>query len=175
MSNDCSRSCGTDLHPFRRKRPRLRLEPEAYRQLIREVLARNGWRCQDCGKPKIFRSTTSARAPNWGMMPKRISLRFARAVIEPDTYIATQNRANREGDDASENRNPTLRAVEMARRTHRSRRSIRWDVTALGPNSDRAAVSKPRVGNSTLPGPTTLFLSFSRSSTIPSTRWIAPK
>ena len=32
-----------------RKQPRLRLEPDAYRQLTREVLARDGWRCQDCG------------------------------------------------------------------------------------------------------------------------------
>ena len=32
-----------------RKQPRLRLEPAAYRQLAREVLARDGWRCQDCG------------------------------------------------------------------------------------------------------------------------------
>ena len=75
------------------------------------------------------------------MTPKRISLRSVRTVIEPDTYIATQNRANRERDDASENRNPTSRAVEMVRRTHRPGRSIRRDVTALGPNSDRATVS----------------------------------
>ncbi len=32
-----------------RKQPRLRLEPEAYRRLVRQVLARDGWRCQDCG------------------------------------------------------------------------------------------------------------------------------
>ena len=37
------------LNRFKRKRPRLRLEPDAYRQLSREVLARDGWRCQDCG------------------------------------------------------------------------------------------------------------------------------
>ena len=34
---------------FERKSPRLRLEPEAYRRLARAVLARDGWRCQDCG------------------------------------------------------------------------------------------------------------------------------
>ncbi len=33
----------------RRKQPRLRLEPDAYRRLAREVLTRDGWRCQDCG------------------------------------------------------------------------------------------------------------------------------
>ncbi len=32
-----------------RRQPRLRLEPDAYRQLTRKVLARDGWRCQDCG------------------------------------------------------------------------------------------------------------------------------
>jgi 5-methylcytosine-specific restriction endonuclease McrA len=37
------------LNPFKRKRPRLRLDPEAYRQLSRVILARDGWRCQDCG------------------------------------------------------------------------------------------------------------------------------
>jgi len=35
--------------PLRANRPRLRLDPEAYRQLSSEVLARGGWRCQDCG------------------------------------------------------------------------------------------------------------------------------
>ena len=33
---------------MRSKRPRVRLEPEAYRQLCREVLERDGWRCQEC-------------------------------------------------------------------------------------------------------------------------------
>jgi 5-methylcytosine-specific restriction endonuclease McrA len=37
------------LNRFKPKRPRLRLEREAYRQLYRQVLARDGWRCQDCG------------------------------------------------------------------------------------------------------------------------------
>ena len=32
-----------------RKQPRLRLEPNAYRALAHKVLARDGWRCQDCG------------------------------------------------------------------------------------------------------------------------------
>ncbi len=31
------------------KRPRLRLEPEAYQRLTRQVLQRDGWRCQRCG------------------------------------------------------------------------------------------------------------------------------
>jgi 5-methylcytosine-specific restriction endonuclease McrA len=37
------------LKQFTRKRPRLRLDRDAYRQLTRQVLARDGWRCQDCG------------------------------------------------------------------------------------------------------------------------------
>jgi len=35
---------------IRAKRPRLRLDPEAYRKLCREVLERDGWRCQSCGR-----------------------------------------------------------------------------------------------------------------------------
>ena len=37
------------MNRLRGKQSRLRLEPEAYRKLSREVLARDGWRCQDCG------------------------------------------------------------------------------------------------------------------------------
>jgi len=32
-----------------RKRARLRLSPDAYQQLHRQVLERDGWRCQVCG------------------------------------------------------------------------------------------------------------------------------
>ena len=31
------------------KRPRIQLDPEAYRELCRQVLQRDGWRCQQCG------------------------------------------------------------------------------------------------------------------------------
>ncbi len=31
------------------KRPRLRLDPKSYVRLRREVLERDGWRCQNCG------------------------------------------------------------------------------------------------------------------------------
>jgi hypothetical protein len=37
------------LNRFRMNRSRLRLEPDAYRQLTRQILAPDGWRCQDCG------------------------------------------------------------------------------------------------------------------------------
>jgi len=50
---------------------------------------------------KIFRSITSARAAGWGMMPKRISLRSARAVTELDISIAKQHKANREIERAA--------------------------------------------------------------------------
>ncbi len=36
---------------FLPKRPRLRLEPEAYERLRERVLQRDGWRCQRCGCP----------------------------------------------------------------------------------------------------------------------------
>ncbi|MGH9680385.1 MAG: HNH endonuclease [Candidatus Acidiferrales bacterium] len=35
---------------IRTKRPRLKLDPEADRQLHHEVLKRDGWRCQGCGR-----------------------------------------------------------------------------------------------------------------------------
>ncbi len=31
------------------KHPRIQLDPEAYEQLCRQVLQRDGWRCQACG------------------------------------------------------------------------------------------------------------------------------
>ena len=34
---------------IRSTRPRLRLQPEAYRKLCQEVLKRDRWRCQRCG------------------------------------------------------------------------------------------------------------------------------
>ena len=52
---------------------------------------------------KIFKSTTSAHAASSGMMPKRISSRCARAVTEPDIFIAMQHWANREIDRTVEN------------------------------------------------------------------------
>lgn len=35
---------------LRPKRPRLRLGSQAYEKLRREVLVRDGWRCQQCGR-----------------------------------------------------------------------------------------------------------------------------
>ncbi len=32
------------------KRPRIQLDPQAYRQLCLQLLQRDGWRCQDCGR-----------------------------------------------------------------------------------------------------------------------------
>lgn len=39
---------------MRPKRPRLKLDPEAYRQLCREVLERDSWRCQSCGRMEVL-------------------------------------------------------------------------------------------------------------------------
>ncbi len=33
------------------KRPRIQLDREAYNELCRQVLQRDGWRCQNCGSP----------------------------------------------------------------------------------------------------------------------------
>ena len=37
------------MNTVRPKHPRLRLPPQSYEQLCREVLQRDGWRCQSCG------------------------------------------------------------------------------------------------------------------------------
>jgi len=37
------------MNPIRPKRPRLRLDADAYQQLCRQILERDGWRCQGCG------------------------------------------------------------------------------------------------------------------------------
>ena len=41
---------------------------------------------------KIFKSTISARAAGWEMMPRRISLRYAQVVIELGIFIAKHKR-----------------------------------------------------------------------------------
>jgi hypothetical protein len=45
---------------------------------------------------EIFKSTTSVHAAEWEMMPKRTSLRSARAVTERDILIVEYNRRNRD-------------------------------------------------------------------------------
>jgi 5-methylcytosine-specific restriction endonuclease McrA len=35
--------------PHSTRRPRLKLDAEAYKQLHRKILERDGWRCQHCG------------------------------------------------------------------------------------------------------------------------------
>ena len=40
------------MSQIRPKQPRLRLHPKSYEQLWREVLQRDGWRCQSCGSLK---------------------------------------------------------------------------------------------------------------------------
>jgi 5-methylcytosine-specific restriction endonuclease McrA len=37
------------MNALRRKSARLRLDSESYRELHRQVLERDGWRCQACG------------------------------------------------------------------------------------------------------------------------------
>jgi 5-methylcytosine-specific restriction endonuclease McrA len=37
------------MNQVRAKRATLRLEPDAYEQLRKQVLRRDGWRCQSCG------------------------------------------------------------------------------------------------------------------------------
>jgi hypothetical protein len=51
---------------------------------------------------KIFRSTTSARAAGWEMMPKKTLLRSAQVAIERDIFIAKRHRASRKSDRPTE-------------------------------------------------------------------------
>ena len=40
------------MDQLRHKRPRLKLDPGAYKELCGQVLARDGWRCQSCGSAR---------------------------------------------------------------------------------------------------------------------------
>lgn len=42
------------MERLRQKQPRLKLDPERYEALKKEVLERDGWRCQDCGSAKML-------------------------------------------------------------------------------------------------------------------------
>ena len=37
------------MKSIRKRKPRLRLNPDSYRKLRIDVLERDGWRCQNCG------------------------------------------------------------------------------------------------------------------------------
>ena len=37
------------MNPSKPKRPRFRLDRDSYERLCRQVLERDGWRCQNCG------------------------------------------------------------------------------------------------------------------------------
>ena len=164
------------LNRFIRKPPRLRLEPEAYRQLSRHVLARDRWRCQDCGT-----------AQNLQVRHLRWRSRLGDDVEEnPITLCADCHRARHI------RRRPTIVQIKGAvirtktELQSRGQKRCHEELTYRKFNRPRCHCSrppvrieqrfpKPRVGSSTLPRPTTLILSFSSSSTIPSIRWNAPK
>ena len=66
---DVTRATGSELTMTRvkPKNPPLRLDPESYRQLCREVLRRDGWRCQNCGSrenPQIHHKEFRSRSGN---------------------------------------------------------------------------------------------------------------
>jgi hypothetical protein len=54
-----------------------------------------GGAAKTAAERKIFMSTISARAAGWEMTWTKISLRYARAVIELDIFIARHHTANR--------------------------------------------------------------------------------
>jgi hypothetical protein len=47
------------MNRIRPQGPRLRLDPEPYVQLRKQVLRRDGWRCQICGSRQNLQSTTN--------------------------------------------------------------------------------------------------------------------
>ena len=66
----CGRPKGF-MNAIRLKSPRLRLDSESYRELHRQVLERDGWRCQFCGNMQnlqVHRSTTSNSAASQAAM-----------------------------------------------------------------------------------------------------------
>jgi 5-methylcytosine-specific restriction endonuclease McrA len=54
------------LNRFSKKRPRLRLEPGAYLRLRREVLERDGWRRQCCGRMENLEVHPLQARSQWG-------------------------------------------------------------------------------------------------------------
>ena len=55
QNSDCSgdgKSRKNGMSVLRQRKPRQRLDPERYRDLRKQVLERDGWRCQSCGSPR---------------------------------------------------------------------------------------------------------------------------
>jgi hypothetical protein len=61
-----------------------------------------GGAAKTAAEREIFRSTITALAADWEMMPNRISLRYAQGVAGPDIFIAKQHRTSRESDHTTE-------------------------------------------------------------------------
>ena len=62
------------------KQPRVRIDPEAYDHLRKQVLRRDGWRCQSCGA----RSEGNDK-------PERIHTVFLGAMVKPQEVTAAYN------------------------------------------------------------------------------------
>lgn len=69
LSRRVVKSLVTSLRP---RRSRLRLGREAYDELRRQVLERDGWRCQNCGNQKTCRHITSNQEAAWETTPLKI-------------------------------------------------------------------------------------------------------
>ena len=65
------------------KSSRLRLAPKLYEDLRREVLCRDGWRCQNCGAMSNLEVHHREFAATAGTIQSKTSLHFAVDATQP--------------------------------------------------------------------------------------------
>jgi hypothetical protein len=84
---------GGPLTGIRSQRPRLRLNAEAYRQLCHQVLERDGWRCQCCGRAEDLQvHHLQPRSRRGYFAAPSLSSSTASAMISPDEDRTTVHR-----------------------------------------------------------------------------------
>jgi len=71
------------------KQPRVRIDPEAYDHLRKQVLRRDGWRCQSCGARSNLEVTFDESEGN--DKPERIHTVFLGAMVKPQEVTAAYN------------------------------------------------------------------------------------
>ena len=85
------------MKPIRPKTPRIRLDPEAYARLCRQVLERDRWRCQRCGS-------------QWNLQVHHLELRSQSGDDVEENLITLCNSCHRRAHD----RFRFLRCQELA-------------------------------------------------------------
>jgi 5-methylcytosine-specific restriction endonuclease McrA len=70
--------------------PRVRLDSENYRRLYREVLARDGWRCQSCGSMRQLQVHHMKFRSRSGGDEELNLITFVRRMSRPGTFKLSQ-------------------------------------------------------------------------------------